>query len=110
MTAVELAVVIGIVVILAVVVLTSVHSIRDKPRTSACRAELAKIQTAVASFRALPPSQNPGGAPPASMAVLKFSGLLEGNVGRYVTYARVRSDGRWQARYTNGPKGNCLPG
>jgi type II secretory pathway pseudopilin PulG len=107
-TAVELLVVIGIVVLLAVVALVSVRGIRDRQRTSACKAELAKVKTAVEAFTALPQSQKPSGALPASLAVLKFSGLLDGNVGRYVAYQRVRTNGHWVAHYANGPKGNCV--
>lgn len=107
-TAVELIVVLGIVVMLAAVALVSVRGIQNRQRTSACKAELAKVKTAVEAFRAMPQSQNRPGSLPASLAVLKFSGLLDANVGSYVAYERVRTDGHWVARYTNGPKGNCV--
>ena len=107
-TAVELLVVIGLVVALAVVAVVSVNGIRDRQRTSACKAELTKVQTAVEAFRSLPASRNPGASPPASLSVLKFSGLLDAKTGDYVTYTRVRSNGHWVPHYANGPKGNCV--
>jgi Tfp pilus assembly protein PilE len=108
-TVVEVAVVVGLVLLLAAVALTSVSGIRHRQRSSACKAELTKVTTAVEAFEALPAAQNPSRSPPANMAVLKFSGLLDGKVGSYVTYTRVRSGGHWVPRYANGPKGNCAP-
>ncbi len=109
-TMVEVSVVVGIVVLLAVVVLTSVSGIQDRQRRSACKAELAKIQTAVEAYRALPGHLNPTASPPASITALQAAGLLDGKVGTYVAYSRVRSGGHWVARYANGPQGNCAPG
>jgi type II secretory pathway pseudopilin PulG len=106
---VEVIVVIGIVILLVAVALVSVSGIHGRQRSSACRAELTKIETAVEAYRALPAKQNPTAAPPPSLATLKFIGLLDGTVGRYVDYSRVRSHGQWVARYANGPKGDCAP-
>ena len=69
---------------------------------------MTKVQTAVEAYRSLPASRNPGASPPASLAVLKFSGLLDAKTGDYVTYTRVRSNGHWVPHYANGPKGNCV--
>ncbi len=109
-TTVELSVVVVIVIVLAVVALTSVSGIQDRPRTSACKAELAKVATAVEAYRALPGHLNPAASPPANLAVLRAAGLLDGKVGSYVVYSRIRSGGHWVARYANGPQGNCAPG
>lgn len=109
-TTVEIWVVVGIVVLLAVVVLTSVSGIHDRQRSSACKAELAKLQTAVEAYRALPGRLNPTASPPASVTALRAAGLLDGKVGSYVVYSRVRAGGHWVARYANGPQGNCAPG
>ena len=107
-TAVELLVVIGLVVVLAAVAVVSVNGIRDRQRTSACKAELTKVQTAVEAFRSLPASRNPGASPPASLAVLKFSGLLDAKTGDYVTYTRSAPIGHWVPHYAERPEGNCV--
>lgn len=109
-TVVEVVLVVGLVVLLAFVALVSVGGIHSRQSSSACKAELSRIRTAVEAFRALPGKANPTASPPPSLATLKFIGLLDGNVGPYVVYSRVRSNGQWVARYTNGPKGNCAPG
>ncbi len=108
-TTVELGVVLGIVLLLAIVVLTSVGGIRGRQKTSACKAELRKMQTAVEAYRALPGIRNPKAEPPPDLAALRATGLVSGRVGKYVTYTRVRSRGRLVARYTNSPQGNCVP-
>jgi Tfp pilus assembly protein PilE len=109
-TTVELVVVVSVVVLLAVVALIAVTGIHDRQRTSACKAELMKLQTAVEAYRALPGALNPTASPPANVVTLRDAGLLNGKVGIYVVYSRVRSAGHWAARYANGPRGNCAPG
>ncbi len=109
-TSVELVVIIGVVVLLAVVALTAVTGIHDRQTTSACKAELAKLETAVEAYRALPGRLNPTASPPANVAMLRSAGLLTSRVGSYVVYSRIRSGGQLVARYANGPRGNCAPG
>lgn len=109
-TIVELAVVVGILAVLAAVVLVSIGGIRDRQRTSACTTELRKLRTSVAAYEALPKPQNPTGGPPRDLATLKATGLLDERSNPYVSYSRIRSGGRYVAKYANGPKGNCVPG
>ena len=108
MTAVELLVVIGLVVVLAAVAVVSVNGIRDRQRTSACKAELTKVQTAVEAFRSLPASRNPGASPPASLAVLKFSGLLDAKTGDYVTNTRSGPTATGSPTTRTARKANCV--
>lgn len=100
---------VGVVTLLVVIALVSVRGIHDRQRASACKAELAKVQTAVEAYRAMLVSQNRAASLPPNLAALKFVGLLDGQIGRYVAYSRVRLHGRWEPRYANGPKGNCVP-
>lgn len=107
-TAVELIVVVGLVVVLIFVAVTSVNGIRDRQRSSACASELKKVQTAVEAYRAMPGSRSTFATPPKNLAALKAASLLDADVGRYVAYSRARSGGRWTVHYANGPKGNCI--
>lgn len=105
---VEVALVVAIVALLSAVALTAVSGIRGRQRSSACEAELRKVRTAVEAYRAVPRGKPATAEPPASLDVLKFSGLLDPRAGQYVAYTRVRSHGHLVAQYRNGPKGDCV--